>query len=91
MAMNKLKQNDDKSELLILRARHRPQSPIDSIVVGNETIIQTQCARNIGALFANTLTMEQQISPIYKSGFFQIRNVRLLKSRNTFLLNISKF
>jgi hypothetical protein len=32
--MNKLKENDDKSELLILRARHRPQSPIDSIVVG---------------------------------------------------------
>jgi hypothetical protein len=42
-------------------------------------MIQTQYAKNIGALFDNTLTMEQQISAICKSAFFQIRNVGQIK------------
>ena len=38
MKNNKLKLNDDKTDLLVLTARHRPQPPIESTAVGSDLI-----------------------------------------------------
>ena len=38
MKNNKLKLNDDKTDLLVLTAGHRPQPPIESTAVGSDLI-----------------------------------------------------
>ena len=38
MVVNKLKLNGDKTELLVLTARHRPPPPLDSTLIGADII-----------------------------------------------------
>ena len=37
MLLNNLRLNNDKTELLVLHAKHRPKPPLDSITVGDAT------------------------------------------------------
>ena len=48
MLLNNLRLNNDKTELLVLHAKHRPKPPLDSITVGDATVEPTSSARNIG-------------------------------------------
>ena len=41
MLLNNLRLNNDKTELLVLHAKHRPKPPLDSITVGDATIEPT--------------------------------------------------
>ena len=41
MVLNNLRLNNDKTELLVLHAKHRPKPPLDSITVGDATIEPT--------------------------------------------------
>ena len=50
MTANMLKMNRDKTELLVLKARHRPLPPLTSISVFDEEIDLSSKARNIGVL-----------------------------------------
>ena len=81
MQSNFLKLNDDKTELLLLRAKHRQLPPLLSIAVGNEMILPTQCARNTctGVVFDHNLTMDQQITLICKSASFHPSNMRKIR------------
>ena len=74
MQSNFLKSNDDKTELLLVHPRHRQMSPLLSVAVGNDMILPTECARNIGVMFDHNLTMDQQITSICKSAFFHLSN-----------------
>ena len=49
MSANKLMLNHDKTELLVLHARHRPQPPLESILVCSDVIYSSNSAKNIGA------------------------------------------
>ena len=54
MTANKLMLNNDKTELLVLNARHRPPPPLSSIYAGrHELIIAAESAKNIGVWFDN--------------------------------------
>ena len=53
MTANKLMLNNDKTELLVLNARHRPPPPLSSIYAGSELIIAAESAKNIGVWFDN--------------------------------------
>jgi len=75
MIRNKLKLNNDKSDVLFLRARHRPLPSIGSLMVGNETISPKCSARNIGVIFDDTLSMEKQVTSMCKGAFFHLRNI----------------
>ena len=55
MKNNKLKLNDDKTDLLVLTARHRPQPPIESIVVGSDFIFPFETVKNLGTVFDTSL------------------------------------
>ena len=65
-----LKLNDDKTELLLVHSKYRQMSPLLPVVVGNEMIMPTECARNIGVMFDHNLTLDQQITSVCKSAFF---------------------
>lgn len=51
MVSNKLKLNNEKTELLVLSARHRPPPSIEYIDVSGEWIKPSSSARNIGVIF----------------------------------------
>ena len=46
MKNNKLKLNDDKTDLLVLTARHRPQPQMESIVVGSDLIFPSETVKS---------------------------------------------
>ena len=75
LLFNNLKMNSSKTELLILHSRYRPQPSLESVIVGNVPILATPSARNIGAVFDNTMNFEQHIKDICKSAFYHIKNI----------------
>jgi hypothetical protein len=48
MSANKLKLNSDKTELLIIGSQFRPKNQLLPLVIGNDYVISSKCARNIG-------------------------------------------
>ena len=50
MIKNKLKMNDDKTELVVISLKHQPRPAIASIQVGEETINHAPTVRNLAVL-----------------------------------------
>ena len=66
----------NKTEILVLHAKHRPKPPLDSITVGDATVEPTSNARNFGAIFDDTTNFgEHVIELLYRTAFFHIRNI----------------
>lgn len=87
MTKNKLKLNDDKTELLIVSSKNS-QSKIqrNSIQIGSSTISSSTSVRNLGVCFDSTLSMDNHIKKVCQSAYFQIRNlhsIRKLLSKDT--------
>ena len=79
MALNKLKLNKDKTELLYLYSKHNPQQSLPSIRFGQDIIPPSQFARNIGVIFDSTMTMLPHISSICKSASYHLRNISRIR------------
>ena len=75
MTVNMLKMNRDKTELVVLNARHRPPSPLTSISDCDEVISMSSAARNIGVLYDSSLSMEHHVTAVCKAGFCHLRNI----------------
>jgi hypothetical protein len=80
MAKNKLKLNDDKTELLVLSSKHN-QNKIhdDSIQIGSSTITASTSIRNLGAHFDPTMSMESHVKKVCQSSYYQIRNLNSIR------------
>ena len=81
MVVNKLKLNGDKTDFLVLTARHRPPPPLDSILIGADIIKASKCAKNIGAWLDSVLSMDVQINNICKTAFFHLRNIAKVRKK----------
>ena len=69
MAANKLKLHNDRTELLVLYARHRPSPHLCSIY-----------AKNIRVWFDNNrLSMNKQVHSLCKSAFYHLRNLATIR------------
>ena len=79
MVANKLKLNGDKTELLVLTARQRPQPPLDSITIRADVIKASKSAKNIGVWLDSVLSMDVQINNICKTAFFRLRNIAKIR------------
>jgi hypothetical protein len=76
MAKNKLKLNDDNTEVLVIgKKEQRSRISIPSMTIGNSLVTTTTAARNIGVIQDHELNMEQQISSICRSAYFHLRNI----------------
>ena len=75
MLLNNLRLNTDKTELLVLHAKHRPKPPLDSITVGDATVEPTSNAQNIGAVFDDTMSFEEHVNDLCRTAFYHIRNI----------------
>ena len=71
MLLNNLRLNNDKTELLVLHTK----PPLDSITVGDATVEPTSSARNIGAVFDDTMSFEEHPIDLCRTAFFHIRNI----------------
>ena len=80
MSLNKLKVNDDKTELLVIGSGNLSASQLPSFTATDGSVIQpSHSAKNIGVIFDNKLNMERQVSAICKSAFFHIRNISRIR------------
>ena len=70
MVKKKLKLNDDKTEILILTSKlHRSIHCIILVVVGGAPIAPTLTVRNLGAMFDQSLTMDDFVKHICKAAY----------------------
>ena len=80
MNANMLKLNQDKTELIIFRPKQKTRSTSDfHLKIGPNTVKASNCVKNLGVWFDNTLCMETQVNAITKSCFFQIRNIGCIR------------
>ena len=85
MTVNKLKLNEDKTEVInITSLYYKDRNLVQSINVGITNVPITTCARNIGVIFDSTLSMNDHISSICKTAYFHLKNIGLFVN---FLLN----
>ena len=87
MSNNKLKLNDDKTELLIVLSESA-QNKIQNthIQIGSSTISASNNVRNLGIYLDSNMSMENHIKKVCQSAYFQIRNlssIRKLLSKDT--------
>ena len=80
MLLNNLRLNNDKTELLVLHTKYRPKPPLDSITVGDATVEPTSSARNIGAIFDDTMSFAEHVNDLCKTTFYHIRNISRISS-----------
>ena len=72
MMDNKLKLNNDKTELLILHPQHRPSPSLDSVHAHTELIKASESVRNNGLWFDKTLLMKKHVNSVCKTAFYQL-------------------
>ena len=69
MLLNNLRLNNDKTELLVLLAKHCPKPPLDSITVGDATVEPTSSAQNISVVFDDTMSFEEHVNELCRTPF----------------------
>jgi hypothetical protein len=79
MLMNNFKLNDDKTELLVIHAKHLPAPVFDTLQVSSTAVKSTGSVRNIGAIFDSTLSYDQHIGQVCKSAFYSIRSIARIR------------
>jgi hypothetical protein len=77
LAENHLKLNEEKTEFLVIGRKNLVKKLPKSleIIVGDATIVASQSARNIGAMFDCQLNMESQVNSITRSCYVHLRNI----------------
>ena len=86
MKDNKLKINDDKTDVICVGSKHNVQN-IDTkyIDINNNRIQFSDCVKNLGVYLDSSLSMEQHINNLCKTLFFHLR--RISKIRNFLTIN----
>ena len=79
MLRNKLKLNQDKTELLVISPKYRPLPPLDYIRVGEEVIKSSKQDRNLGVGFDQCLDFKEHVKIACKSAFFRIRSIAKIR------------
>src|ERR1044071_4634309 len=81
MSCNKLSVNPSKTEyLLVGTSQQRSKIINSSLFFQNHALCPTDSARNLGVIFDSSLNFKKQISAIFCSLFFQIRQIRQIRS-----------
>ena len=75
MLSNKLKLNDEKTEVIVCNPRQFVFH-FDSILIGEQSIEPSHCARNLGVFIDNKLNMNDHISHMCKSIYLELRRLK---------------
>ena len=83
MLENKLKINDEKTELIVFSPPCFKNSPLInnlSINVNNNTIQQCKKVKNLGVVLDSNMSMIPQIDNLCKNMYFQMKKIALIRS-----------
>jgi hypothetical protein len=76
MRINKLKLNEDKTELLVIKSNRLPHKiTVDKIQIGDCMVRSSPTARNLGAIFDDTMSLKPHVTSVVKSCNFQLRSL----------------
>ena len=76
MIQNKLKCNDDKTELLVITSpRLQSKLTINSITIGESVIQSSTKARNLGVIFDHHMDMEAHVTALTQACYGQLRKI----------------
>ncbi len=80
MAMNYLKLNDDKTEILLISSYHREKVIFDNIKIGSAVIEPSEQARNIRVIFDSIMYMEPHINSLVSQAFYHVINISSIRT-----------
>ena len=76
-----LKLNEDKTELIVFSPKHRPIRHQElHLRVGADTITAVSSVKNLGVVFDDVMTLENQINAITKSCYCHLRNIGAIRA-----------
>jgi len=85
MTQNKLKLNDDKTEVIFISSRFcQKPSALDKFAVDSTVIQPATAVRNIGVMFDNTMAMSEQVTAICRAAHFHLRNIGRIRKCITY-------
>jgi hypothetical protein len=80
MASNRLKLNDDKTEVILCGSdASREKVVLDSVTVGSSQITPSGSVRDLGLFIDSSLTLVPHISSVVKSCYFYLRSLGKLR------------
>ena len=89
LTTNKMKQNDDKTEFLIIGTPGQLKKVhFNKINICEAEVTSSDKARNLGVLFDKEMNLLSQVNSICKSGFYHVRNLSAI--RNILDMNTAK-
>ena len=81
MKGNKVKMNDDKTELIAIGSKSKlKQVSINSMVFQDCEIVFSESGRNLGVFLDESLSMEMQVNQLCKVLYFQLRRISKIRS-----------
>ena len=75
MSANKLKFNDDKTELIVFRKKKTKSATIDDITINNNVIQRSKSVRNLGFYLDEFSDMQSHISKLCQLIHYSLRNI----------------
>ena len=76
MNRNFLKLNEDKTEFLLIGSRQQlAKISVPHVTVGNSEVTSVSQARNLGAIFDSTMSLDSHVSNLVRSASLHIRNI----------------
>ena len=79
MNKNKLKLNQDKTELLLIQSKFRKEPTFAPLSFGTEIITPSKSAKDISVTFDSTMSLSTHTGLICKSAFFHQRNIARIR------------
>jgi hypothetical protein len=80
MKFNKLKLNDDKTELIIMHAPTQAKHiTLKDLTIGEHSIKPSNSARNLGVIFDKSLNMKDHIKKVCQAANFSLRSIRSIR------------
>ena len=80
MNKNKLKLNKSKTEFIMIGTKSQLQKmSFAEINISGENIQNKEHVRNLGCIFDNELKMKNHVHHILKSGYYQLRQLRVIR------------
>ena len=84
MAVNHLKLNDNKTEVITFTAPNVEMNmPIDVIHIGDYSIPPVKCVRDLGVVFDHHMTMHENITKTCASCYFHLWNISSIRDSLT--------
>ena len=77
MHANKLKLNDDKTEVLLINPK-KYDIPYDNLTIGNDNIDFAESAKNLGVYIDKDLSMKCHISNLSRAIYFEIKRLKTM-------------